>query len=106
MDETYNSLDSINPYLNPDKVTPAHHSERDKDRKFARTLKEKLEEDFEKRKKKRKKDALVLHGEDLEEEPVDEAESSPQEEAREVIPDDPGLDDEDKQEPGHIDVKA
>jgi len=106
MDETYDSLDSVNPYLNPDKVTPTHHSERDKDRKFARTLKEKLEEDLEKRKKKRKKDALVLHRDDLEEESPDEADGSPQEETREDIPDDQGLDDDDKQESGHIDLKA
>lgn len=106
MDETYDSLDSVNPYLNPDKVTPTHHSERDKDRKFARTLKEKLEEDLEKRKKKRKKDALVLQRDDLEEEPADEADGSPQEATREDIPDESGIDKVDEQESGHIDLKA
>ena len=106
MDETYDSLDSVNPYLDPNKVTPAHHSERDKDRKFARTLKEKLEEDLEKRKKKRKKDALVLRRDELEEESPDETESSPPEETREDIPADRELDEEDGQDPGHIDLKA
>jgi hypothetical protein len=110
MNDAYDSLDSVNPYLNPDKVTPAHHSERDKDRKFARTLKDKLEEDLEKRKKNRKKDTLDLHRVELEEEPPDEIVDTPPAETGADNPDEQGLENDDKnevkEESGHIDLKA
>ena len=60
MDSPVDNVDFTSPYQGSDQVSPLHRSERDKERKFARALKEKLEEDLEKRKKRHKQDALVL----------------------------------------------
>lgn len=107
MDESFDSVDNVNRYMNPDKVKPAHHSERDKDRKFARTLKEKMEEDLERKKKKKKRDTVVI-GEPPEEKPETVAREDDKavevEQPPDAEPNEP--DREDKQDTGHIDLKA
>ncbi|MDD3731730.1 MAG: hypothetical protein PHU88_05070 [candidate division Zixibacteria bacterium] len=108
MDETLESLDRVSQYLNPDKVNPAHHSERDKERKFAQTLKDQMEEEFEKRKRDRKKDAVILQQENMEEGAVDTAQNQAPEDDPRNLSDNKEVADNQIQEPGseHIDLKA
>ena len=61
-------------YVSTDRVQPTQHSERDKRQKFSKALKEKLEEELEKKRKRQEKDELVL-GHDCDDESRGETES-------------------------------
>ena len=102
MDSPIDHVENTTPYQGSDQVSPAHRSERDKDRKFARALKEKLEEELEKKKKQPKQDSVTLG---------DETQTEPEPEQEEPVDTDAsptGTDVEDQQEPAerHIDLKA
>ncbi len=108
MEETLESLDRVSQYLNPDKVNPAHHSERDKERRFAQTLKDQMEEEFEKRKRDRKKDAVILQQENKAEGAVDPAQNQAPADPTRAHSDNEEVVDNQTQEPWseHIDLKA
>jgi len=106
MDESFDSVDNINQYVNPDKVKPAHHSERDKDRKFSRALEEKMEEDLEKKKKKKKRDTFIHREDPGDEDAPDDREEEERNDVQEPDSDATELNQEDKQNSGHVDLKA
>jgi len=106
MDESFDSVDNINEYVNPDKVKPAHHSERDKDRKFSRALEEKMEEDLEKKKKKKKRDTFIHREDPGDEDAPDDREEEERNDVQEPDSDATELNQEDKQNSGHVDLKA
>jgi hypothetical protein len=106
MDSPVDNVDFTSPYQGSDQVSPLHRSERDKERKFARALKEKLEEDLEKRKKRDKQDALVLERRPDIDKPhvLDKPDEETESTARAA-----DVDDDEDQEPQsseHIDLRA
>ncbi|PWB68695.1 hypothetical protein C3F09_11130 [candidate division GN15 bacterium] len=90
MDNALNSLDRMAPYTGSGKVAPAHHSEKDKERKKPETLEESFEDELEKEQKDHRHDTVALH---KEEQSDDGAEEKPEE------PETPEPD-------GHVDLKA
>ena len=106
MDETLSSLEKINPNLTPDAVSPTQHSEPDKSRKFAQELKDKMEEEREKRKKDKKQDVLVLHENELDDTSLEENKNMSQQDNHESVPDEEGREKNNDKLPEHIDVKA
>jgi hypothetical protein len=102
MDNALNSLDRMAPYTGSGKVAPAHHSEKDKERKKADTLEQSFEDELEQEQKERRHDTVALHKE--EQNDADNAESEPEEPAR---PKPPESDGEEPNPPDeHVDLKA
>lgn len=107
MDSNIDAIDRAKAYENHKRVNEADGSEREKERKFAKALKEKMEDDL--RRKKRHRDEVLLDGDDADQEtPVESAPEDTVEPAEET--ESPGSE-EDKQgvvdaESGHVDVKA
>ena len=101
MDSSIDNIDNVHQYRPADEVSPLHRSERDKERKFAKELKEKLEEELDKQKKRHQQDLVVLH--EFDDEPDDSGKEPPD-----------SADTSDRHEPvdesappdDHIDVKA
>jgi len=58
MESSLDSVDSI-PFQTPDQVKPAQRSEKDKQRKFSRALKEKMEEELHEGAKEHRQDEFV-----------------------------------------------
>lgn len=106
MNESFDSVENINQFVNPDKVKPTHQSERDKDRKFSRALKEQMEEDLEKKKKRKSQDSFVLGDNPGDEDDADgpEEEPRPANEDKGTEAAEPNR--EVKQDKDHIDLKA
>ena len=63
MDTQLDSVEHV-PYQSSDRVKPLRESEREKQRKFARALQEKMEEELGKRRRKAQEDELLLEEDD------------------------------------------
>ena len=100
MDTPMDSVDNI-PYTSPDRVKGMQKSEKDKQRKFSKALKEKMEEDQGKKKKTAQNDELLLEREDVEPE-----ESAEEQTSGESGDDSPLNDSDDSAEATRIDVRA
>jgi len=102
MDNALNSVDRMAPYTGSGKVAPAHHSEKDKERKKSDTLEQSFEDELEQEQKEHRHDTVTLHKEEQQDDGA--ADTAPEE------PDGPErpASTQDKPEPtdGHVDLKA
>jgi hypothetical protein len=105
MDSSFNSVDRIAPYTGSGKVAPAHHSEKDKERRKSDTLEQSFEDELEQEQKEHRHDKVELHDQKQEDE-QDDSSDTPESNAQE---DEPKV----EQEPAqvvpptiHVDVKA
>jgi hypothetical protein len=106
MDSSLDSVDNV-PYLAPEDVKPVERSKKEKRRKFSKALREKMEEDLEKRRRQRQGDELVLGTDDKprgEDEQKDKQASDEQSSSTATPAGSPDSKDEDDDR--HIDVKA
>ncbi|HUV31671.1 MAG TPA: hypothetical protein VMY05_11360 [Acidobacteriota bacterium] len=103
MDKQLDSVEHV-PYQSSDRVKPLQESEREKQRKFAQALREKMEEELGKGRRKGQEDELLLEDDDrpASEDDGREGEDSSRAGADEPETDTPGSPDTD----AHIDVKA
>jgi hypothetical protein len=102
MDNSLNSVDRMAPYTGSGKVAPAHHSEKDKERKKADTLEESFEDELEQEQNEHRHDGVTLHTD--EQKDSESAEPGPEESPEQKRPEPD--DDESKPPDEHVDLKA
>ena len=101
MDNALNSLDRMAPYTGSGKVAPAHHSEKEKERKKSDTLEQSFEDELEQEKKEHRHDTVTLH----KDEQHDDAEKAEPQES-EASERSPSTDDKPEPTDIHVDLKA
>ena len=102
MDNALNSVDRMAPYTGSGKVAPAHHSEKDKERKKSDTLEQSFEDELEQEQKEHRHDTVTLHKEEQHDDGA--ADAAPEERHESERP--ASTDDEPEPTDGHVDLKA
>jgi hypothetical protein len=102
MDNALNSVDRMAPYTGSGKVAPAHHSEKDKERKKSDTLEQSFEDELEQEQKEHRHDTVTLHKDGQHDDGA--ADAAPEEPGEPKRP--ASTKDEPESSDGHVDLKA
>lgn len=104
MDGGLDSVEKAVPFMPAERVNPLHRSEREKERKFAQTLEEELEEEKKKSREAHEQDQVTLSSDAGNQQP--QPQKPDEEQPGEEDSDKPGEASKPGPEDGHIDLKA